>query len=278
MKTLLIILGLVCLPCANWASGPGAVDVDIDSVAPAKLVAAMKSQQGYNVTATTNVARFQAAVLLRLVRDALAENPLGTALFIDHDEWFESYLTSFDLTADSAPLFTKLARENGQDLVVDCRRGNGKAPGQGNELSPILTAYVTVSWPQTPGRPSKYSFEDALSTPRLKVTNHRVVTYRLLDFGDMLVYDQIHGLTGRPTSGVLGLLFKVIGEGRVVQSRIAVTPDGLQINYSHVRKGPFHVKATVTVYPDGKTVKGVPKGRKDLQLVDRRLRRKLITR
>ena len=54
MKTLLIIFGLVCLPCANWVSGPGAVDVDIDSVAPAKLVAAMKSQQGYNVTATTD--------------------------------------------------------------------------------------------------------------------------------------------------------------------------------------------------------------------------------
>jgi len=100
---------------------------------------------------------------------------------------------------------------------------------------PRIAINVMVGWPKSAELPKKYSFVDTLSTPKLKVTNHREITYRLLDFGDMIVYDDIHGLTGRPTSGILGMLFKIIGEGRVVQSRISITPDGLK-SIAHTQK------------------------------------------
>ena len=57
--------------------------------------------------------------------------------------------------------------------------------------------------------------------PKLKVTNRQEITYRLLVFGEMVVYDEIDGTFGRPLSGVLGALFKVIGDGRMNSA-----PDG----------------------------------------------------
>ena len=134
---------------------------------------------------------------------------------------------------------------------------------------------VIVGWPKRTELPGKYSFADTLSTPRLKVTNHREISYRLLDFGDMIVYDQINGLTGRPTSGILGMLFRIIGDGRVVQSKMAVTPDGLQINRTHAKKGPFSIKETVTVLPQGITQKWLPNDRPDLLDIEMLLKRPL---
>jgi hypothetical protein len=102
-----------------------------------------------------------------------------------------------------------------------------------------------------------------------------VITYRLLDFGDMIVYDEIQGLTGRPTSGILGLLFRVIGEGEVSYSRITISDDGLQITRARAQKGPIVITETVTVQPDGKTEKGLPSGRRDLQALEKKLKRPL---
>ena len=62
--------------------------------------------------------------------------------------------------------------------------------------------------------------------PKLKVTNRQEITYRLLVFGEMVVYDEIDGTSGRPLSGVLGALFKVIGDGRLYHS--VLVDDGLQ--------------------------------------------------
>jgi hypothetical protein len=133
---------------------------------------------------------------------------------------------------------------------------------------------VCIWWPDRPGLPASYSYEDSLSTPQLKVTNERVITYRLLDFGDMMVFDEITGFRGRPTTGLLGLLFQVIGEGRVVESRVAVAPDGLQITRARARK-VFEVATTVTVYPDGRTEKDLPPGRADLAPIEARLKQPL---
>ncbi len=91
----------------------------------------------------------------------------------------------------------------------------------------------------------------------------------------MIVYDEIKGLSGRPTSGLLAMLFKIIGEGRVVQSRIALTPDGLQITRARVKKGFFRVNATVTVQPNGVTKKGLPKDRPELKAFETLLKRPL---
>lgn len=233
---------------------------------------AMRMPHGYDPTVTTNVARFKAEVLLRLAREAQEREPEGPPILIDHTDWFYAFLKVNNLSIEEAPTFAILSYQYGQDQLIDyCTNHVIKKVEKGP--SSIFAINVLVCWPETPKGPSNYSFQDTLSTPHLKITNNRVITYRLLDFGDMIVYDDIHGLTGRPTSGLLGFLFRLIGEGRVVQSRITVSQDGIQITRARVRKGPIEVNATVTVRPDGYTEKGVPRNRPDLLDLEMRLKK-----
>ena len=243
----------------------------VRKVSSAKIAEAMALEQGYDATATTNVARFQSAVLLRLARTAQQCDPTGAPLLIGHAEWFEAFLHKHRLTRSEAPTFARLAYEHQQDQIVDYRPGRVISAVKRGE-KPVFAVNVKVTWPETETLPDKYSFEDTLSTPNLKVTNHRVITYRLLDFGDMIAVDQIRGLTGRPTTGLLGFLFRFIGEGLVVQSRMMVSNDGLLIARARSKKGVFGLTTTVTVHPNGKMEKGLPAGRKDLRLLEKRLK------
>ncbi len=102
-----------------------------------------------------------------------------------------------------------------------------------------------------------------------------MITYRLLDFGDWFAYDEIEGVTGRPTSGLLGFLFRIIGEGRIKQSRMAISKDGVQVSRATAQKGFMERTTTVTVYPDGKMVKDVPAGRPDLLELEKRIKQPL---
>ncbi|RMF60041.1 MAG: hypothetical protein D6743_15605 [Calditrichaeota bacterium] len=241
------------------------------------LVAAMQTQTGYDVTATTNVARFEGNVLLLLARQAQARNPQGSPLLIKHDDWFRAFLRVTHLSPQQAPLFSRLAFEHRQQMLVDYRAG-GVVKAVTRGPTPKLAVNVLVSWPQEPGSPQAYSFEDTLSTPHLRVTNHRVITYRLLEYDDMLVYDEVSGLTGRPTTGLLGLLFKLVGDSRAIQSRLSISADGLQVNRTRVKKGGFRIEATVTIQPDGRAHKGLPQNRPDLRALERRLKRPIAVR
>jgi hypothetical protein len=243
------------------------------AVPPDEILAAMRESRGFDPSATANAGRLQAEVLLRLARRARERDPAGGPLVIGHAEWFRAYMDYAGVTAEGAPLFVRLAHEHGQDAEVDYRTGRVIERVTGPE--PLLAANVRVFWPPAPGRPDRYSFEDAASTPRLKVTNHRVITYRLLDLGERIVLAELEGLTGRPTTGLLALLFRVIGEGQVVESRMAVSPDGLQITWARARKGFFEVSSTVTVQPDGRAEKGLPPGRPDLEALAARLKEPL---
>ena len=102
-----------------------------------------------------------------------------------------------------------------------------------------------------------------------------MITYRLLDFGDWAVYDEIEGITGRPMSGVLALLFQVIGEGHITHSRMAISEDGIQVSRATAEKAFMEVTTTVTVYPDGTMEKDVPADRSDLLELERRLKQPL---
>lgn len=250
-----------------------AVPAERHSLSQSEILEAMRPQ-GFDPTATTNGARLQAETLLRLARQARDRDPVGTPLFIGHDEWFSAYLKRTGLAAERAPLFVRLAYQHQQDMDVDYRADRvvdkvleGKRPD--------LALNVRIWWPERSGRPTQYSYEDALATPRLKVTNKRVISYRLLDLGDSVVFDEIEGLLGRPTSGLLSLLFQVIGEGHLRENRMAVSSDGLQIARARAGKAFFEVAATVTVYPDGRTEKDVPPGRPDLAALETRLRQPL---
>ena len=99
-----------------------------------------------------------------------------------------------------------------------------------------------------------------------------MITYRLLDFGDWIVYDEIEGITARPESGVLALLLQVIGEGRITHSRMAIAKDGIQVSWTTAEKAFMEVTTTVTIYPDGTIEMDVPDGRPDLLELERRLK------
>ena len=238
-----------------------------------EILEAMKESRGYHLTVTTNGPRFQSEVLLRLANNAEARDPQRQPLFIGHREWFEAYLERTGLTRAGAPQFVRLADEYGQDAIVDYRPDR-VVVGTPSVNVPLRTLNVCIWWPDREGGPGSYSYEDTLSTPQLRVTNERVITYRLLDYRDMVVFSEITGLRGRPTTGVLGMLFQLIGEGNVVESRIAVMADGLQIGRARARK-LFEVATTVTVHPDGRTEHDIPAGRPDLVAIDARLKQPL---
>lgn len=234
-----------------------------------EILTAMRACQGYDVTATTNGARFQAEVLLRLARQARAERPDGPGLFIGHAEWFSAFLERAGLSAEKAPTFVRLAYQHAQDLQIDYLID--RVVENADTARPDFAASVKIWWPDKPGGPSSYTYEDLFSTPHLKVTNKRMIVYRLLDLNGMVVYGQIEGLLGRPTSGLLGALFQLIGEGHLKESRMLLSDDGLQISRTRAEKWTFGVTQTVTVYPDGHVEKDTPKNRPDLEALATRL-------
>jgi hypothetical protein len=261
-----------CLLLAAAATPAGARR----SLSEAEILAAMQQSQGFEVRATTNGARLQAEVALRLARRALADDPARTPLFVGHAEWFAAYLKRIESTEAQAPLFVRLAFEHKQDMEIDYRSERVIESIQG--ARPQLALNVRIWWPDTRGAAQEYSYEDTLSTPQLRVTNKRVITYRLLDFGETVVFDEIEGLMGRPTTGVLGMLFRVIGEGSVEENRMALAADGLQLARARARKALFEVATTLTIYPDGRTEKDVPRGRPDLAALEARLKQPLRVR
>ena len=234
----------------------------------------MQASQGYEPAATTNGARFQSEVLRHLARQALAQGPPHDPLLIGHAEWFWAVLERTGLTPAEVPAFIRLGHEYEQDIYLEY--GNERVIRRVlHGEAPALALSVSIGWSERRGASTSYSYEDTLSTPKLKVTNKRLIRYRLLDFGDMVVFDEITGLYGRPTSGVLGLLFQLIGEGHVVENRMAISQDGLQIARTRAEKAFFNVQATLTVYPDGRTEKDLPAGRADLAPLEARLKKVL---
>jgi len=234
-----------------------------------ELVTAMKGSQGYDMTATTNGPRFQAEVLMRLARKARVEHPEGPELLIGHAEWYTAFLERAGLPKEKAPIFVRLSYEHGQDLQIDYR-ADRVMEGTGGP-APEFAASVRMWWPDRPGAPSSYSYADLFSTPQLKVTNQRVIVYRLLEISGMVVYGQIEGLRGRPTSGLLGALFQLIGEGDLKESRMLIAPDGMQVSRTRAEKWSFGVTQTVTVHPDGHAEKDTPPTRPDLAALATRL-------
>jgi hypothetical protein len=242
-----------------------------------RLVEAMGEVRSYDLTATANGPRLQADVVLALVRDAQAQDPERRPLLIGHREWFFAFLARTGLTPDRAPLYVRRPYEVGQDLVVDFRQERVvEAVLEGGR--PQVAANVWISWVRAPGKPREYSYDDPLASPTLRVTQKRLITYRLLDYGDRRWYAQIEGLHGRPTSGALGVLFDLIGEAQVLESRSAVAQDAAQVVRGRARKWGIDRTETVTVWPNGHADRGVPGGRADLRALEARLREPLAAR
>lgn len=251
--------------------------VEADGVRPgyqvvsrAEIIEAMRHSDDYDPTATTNGARFQSDMILYLARKARERDPQELPLFIGYENWFRAFMEVTARTERAMPLYAQLSYQHKQNMEVDYRVDRVIREVKEGPM-PELAVNVRIWWKDQPGKPDRYSYVDTLSIPNLKVTNRRVMSYRLLDFGNWVAYDEIKGLNGRPTSGILGFLFRIIGEGRILQTRMAISKDGLQVNRATAKKGFIKRIDTVTVYPDGKMEKDFPLDRPDLLEIAERI-------
>jgi hypothetical protein len=246
-------------------------------VAKEEILAAMQRSRGYELRATANGPRVQAEVLLRLIADAERSDPARRPLLFRHAEWYAAFLERAQLTPAQAPLYARLAHDIGQDLVADWRRERVIDQVLGGP-APVRAANVCIWWEDAPGKPDVLAYDDDLSDPKLRVSQSRLITYRLVDYGDRVWYAEVEGLRGRPTSGALGAIFAIIGETTVVESWSATAPDGTMVARGRGRKWWFDRTETVTVLPSGRGDRGVPPGRPDLAALEARLKEPLAIR
>ena len=231
----------------------------------------LEQQCGYNLFATSNGARLLTGVILRLVEWGEASDAERSPIVIGHRDYFAAFLAVTGVGPGDAPVFLRIAHEHGEDQLIDYRRERViKNVEKGPQAR--VTVNVLAGWKDGP---SSYSYDDETNNPHLKVTHERRNSYRIVDFGDMHMFDDIRGIGGRATSGLLGLMFSIIGEGHAVRSLIAVSSDGLQITRTTASKA-VQVTQTATVYPDGRAETGLPPDRPDLVAVEKRLKQPVV--
>ena len=241
-------------------------------VSRAELLAAMRAEQrkGYALDAIANAVRLQVGVFLTLADHAAATDPEQRVLRIDHPDYRAAFLEVTGLAPNALPLFVKVPHAFREDYLVEYRIARViDAASAAN--GPRRALNVKAGWPDAPDAPASYSYEDRSIDPALEVTHERVTAYRVLDYGTLVVYDDIHGVTGRAISGALGAVFKLVGKAQAVQTRFAIAPDGTQVVRTTARK-LLTLSQTVTIEPDGKVTKGVPADRPDLSAIDQLLR------
>lgn len=236
------------------------------------------ADSGYSLLATTNSVRFQSAVFQHLITGALVTRPRGGTLFIPHDALWKEFLIVAGLgTGDEAkaPIGRRLAFDYHQSIEVTYGPPASIVKRIKRGPAPLIAANIRLEWPDRPDGLRKYSFVDTLSVPQLKVTNHQVETFRFLVFSDnMTMLDDIEGISGRPLSGLLGAIFKVIGEGKTVFARFSLSTDGRQVVRAKATKLVSRT-VTATINPDGTGQNGVPDGRMDLIELETRLKQPL---
>ena len=248
----------------------------VDTIPRAELAAAMRtaalSHGEYDLLATPNWPRFQTALYLQLVRRAMEREPTGGVLFISPAYLFWEFLSLAGVVDPSkAPglLLWAVHLDQGTQLEY---RPDGIVKSVRKGTHPTIAINVRSAWPDRPDGIDKFSVIDTLSVPKLKVTNRQEITYRMLVFDDMVMFDKIDGTSGRPLSGVLGALFSVIGEGSLVYYRSVLADGGLQVVRVKAKKMFFTKTTTITVYPDGRAENGVPPDRPALAATEELLK------
>ncbi|MCH7761447.1 hypothetical protein IIA15_08650, partial [candidate division TA06 bacterium] len=122
IKHMVIILALIFIHFGLTPVLPSRSNYeDPDVVSCRELLEVMQMQDGYDPTATTNVARFQAEIKLELARRAITRNPIGPSLLIKHDVWFHTFLEFTKLTEDEAPIYSKRVYDYKQDALIEYR-------------------------------------------------------------------------------------------------------------------------------------------------------------
>jgi hypothetical protein len=264
MRRLLACMPMLVALLAPGAAFPASNWQDARWVSKEELVSAMRRQQslGYAIEAIANAPRLQAGVFLDLAGRQAQGDPPSRPLRIGHQEYFDALLEVTGLTPESAPTYVRAAHEFREDYLIDGRVENVIERIERGER-PERALNVKVGWPPSPDAPTSYSYEDRSTRPHVEVTHKQVSAHRVLVFGDVIVFDQIRGVTGRATSGVLGAIFSLLGKAKAVQTRFAFAADGAQVSLTTAKK-LFTVTQPVTIYPDGTVRAGVPPQRRDL--------------
>ena len=240
------------------------------------MLRAMASHGGYNLTATTTSLRFGAEALLELVRRRQREAPADTRLFIDQTDWFTAHRETAGVTYAEMSEAARAAFEHHQDAVVDY--GPGVVAEVLEGPNPKLALDVTISWPDSAGAPSSFTYRDTLGVPRVEVHDSRVVRFKLLVYEDFLLFDQVEGISVKPF-GFLSTVFTVVGKPDLKQTRLATSPDQWQVMQGRVKVLPGVWKTgTAIIEPGGRGHAHAPTGRGDLEALERRFDRPLALR
>lgn len=244
-------------------------------VARAQLLAALREQQaqGYRLDAIANSVRLQAGVFLRLAEQEDAA-PAPRALRISHADWMAAFAEVTGLAPDAMPAWIQVPYRFKEDFLVDGRRDQ-VLDLAATKHPPRRALTVTAGWPVTADAPGSYAFEDHSTDPAIETARQQVNGYRILDFDQTIVIDGIYGVTGRATSGFLGVVFDLIGHARAVQTRFAIAADGTQVSRTTARKGLTLTQA-IAIRPDGKVWSSLPADRPDLAEIDDRLARLVL--
>lgn len=221
---------------------------------------------GYDTGATTNQSRFVAEFLFGLAaHPAVAD---AGSFQVQPDRFFPAWLEATDRKREAAPVSMGKVLEYGQRFVVDT---DPPIRFESDAIeAPERVLSVRVSWPDTPATPSHYVYRDRLAEPEVRMRHERVITYQIADFGDFVAFENVSGVSGRPTTGALGALFTLLGTAPIQSTRFAVAGDGTQVLRSRVRK-LLGFTATATIAPDGTAERGIAPERADLAVLARTL-------
>lgn len=261
-SALCVLLAGILLP-VNAHSSAGCTDIDLEVDT---LRAAIEQIEGYDIDATTNQPRFVAEFLFALASEVRAR---GMSSFrVLPQRYFQAWKEATGKTEADAPVGMRRVLEFDQRFVVELDPVVRIQLPDAHQLRQVLA--VRVGWPEVPGRAAYYSYADTSSDPDVLLRQQRDIRYLLLDFGDFVAYEQVDGISGKPTSGGLGALFKLLGMGELRSTRLTVAADGVQVNRTRVAK-LFTFTAIALVQPDGRAERGIPTNRPDLQALADRL-------
>ena len=240
-----------------------------DRVSRAEILQAMSGHGDYSLTSTTTSMRFGAEALLAIVRRRRQEAPGSTQFLIRQSDWFAAHLETAGVTYAEMSAAARAGFEHHQDALVEY--GPQVVDKVLKGPAPITALDVTIFWPDSAGFPSEFSYRDTLSVPRMDVYDDRVIRFKLLQYDDMIVFDQVTGISVRPL-GFLSAVFAVLGKPNVRQTRIAVSADQWQVVRGRVKVFPGISKTGIaTIEPDGRGHEGIPGDRADLRALKERI-------
>jgi hypothetical protein len=236
-----------------------------------EMLQAMSTHGAYSLTATTTSTRFGAEALLAIVRRRQREAPGSTEFFIDQSDWFAAHLETAGVAYAEMSAAARAGFEHHQDALIDYGPRVVEEVLEGP--APRLAIDVMIYWPDSGGAPSQFTYKDTLSDPRLIMYDHRVIRFKLLEYEDMLLFDQVTGISVRPI-GFLSGLFAVLGNPDLKQTRISVSADQWQVVRAQVKVfAGISKTGTATIEPGGRGHEGVPADRADLRGLAERLKR-----